>query len=322
MNYISGHLTELFFNILFVGIGLAMLYFGAEWLVKGSIAIATKLRISQLVIGLTVVAFGTSAPELAVSVSSAVNGMADVALGNAVGSNIVNIGIILGLAAIISPIAVSKTTIRKEVPIMIGVAILLLVIIVDGKIDFVDGLILNAGIVGFIVFSYKNSKTSAELSGIETHVITSKRLVPKSIGLIGIGLGMLSFGAFFTVDNSVVIAKSLGISDLIIGLTLVAVGTSLPELLTSVIAAKKGHSDLSVGNIVGSNIFNILAILGISSAIAGIAVNQLAIYDIIVMIVFSLVLIPIMKTGFTISKKEGLALVAGYLAYAVFLFYR
>ena len=305
-----------------VGIGLAMLYFGAEWLVKGSIAIANKLRISQLVIGLTVVAFGTSAPELAVSISSAFQGMADVAVGNVVGSNIVNIGMILGLSAIISPIIVSKSTIKKEVPIMVGVALLLLAIAIDGKIDFVDGLILIGGIVSFIVFSYKSSKLSPELNELDSHVITSKQLVPKSIGLIGVGLGLLSFGAFFTVDNSVIIAKSIGISDLIIGLTLVAIGTSLPELLTSVIAAKKGHSDLSVGNIVGSNIFNILAILGISSIITGIAVHQQAVLDIVIMIVFSLALLPIMKTGLTISKKEGFALVASYIVYVTFLFYR
>lgn len=315
-------MIELTFNILFVGIGLAMLYFGAEWLVKGSITLANKFRINQLVIGLTVVAFGTSSPELAVSVSSAANGMADVALGNIVGSNIVNIGIILGLAAIISPIAVSKTTIRKEVPIMIGVAILLLAIGIDAKVDFIDGLILIVGIVIFVIFSYKSSKRTPELNGIDIHVTISRRLVPKSIGLVGIGLALLSFGALFTVDNSVLIAKSIGVSDLIIGLTLVAIGTSLPELLTSVIAAKKGHSDLSVGNIVGSNIFNILAILGVSSIVSNIAVNQLAVLDIIIMIIFSLALIPVMKTGLTISKKEGFAFVIGYASYVVFLFYR
>ena len=153
---------ELIFNFLIVGVGLAMLYFGAEWLVKGAIAVSSKLGVSQLVIGLTVVAFGTSTPELAVSVSSAMQGLSDVALGNVVGSNIVNIGVILGISAVISPIIVSKSTIRKEVPIMIGVAFLLLGIILDGKIDFIDGAILAAGIVVFTWYSYRSSKKDSE----------------------------------------------------------------------------------------------------------------------------------------------------------------
>lgn len=313
---------ELIFNFLIVGAGLAMLYFGAEWLVKGAIAISSKLGVSQLVIGLTVVAFGTSTPELAVSVSSAMQGLSDVALGNVVGSNIVNIGVILGISAVISPIIVSKSTIRKEVPIMIGVAFLLLGIIFDGKIDFIDGIILAAGIIVFTWYSYRSSKKDSDIEIISTPQILQKNVFSKSLGFIGIGLATLTVGSFLTVDNAVIIASSFGISDLFIGLTLVAIGTSLPELITSIVAAKKGHADLSVGNIVGSNIFNILAILGITSIISGISVSEQIFMDMGVMIVFSLVLIPIMRSGFVISRKEGMVLLGGYAAYIAYLLFR
>lgn len=313
---------ELIFNFLIVGAGLAMLYFGAEWLVKGAIAISSKLGVSQLVIGLTVVAFGTSTPELAVSVSSAMQGLSDVALGNVVGSNIVNIGVILGISAVISPIIVSKSAIRKEVPIMIGVAFLLLGIIIDGKIDYIDGIILVAGIIAFTWYSYRSSKKDSDIEEIPTPQILQKNVFSKSLAFIGIGLATLTVGSFLTVDNAVIIASSFGISDLFIGLTLVAIGTSLPELITSIVAAKKGHADLSVGNIVGSNIFNIMAILGISSLISGMVVSDQIFMDMAVMIVFSLVLIPIMRSGFVISRKEGMVLLGGYAAYVAYLLFR
>ena len=299
-----------------------MLYFGAEWLVRGSVAISDRLGISQLVIGLTVVAFGTSTPELAVSISSAMQGLSDVALGNVVGSNIVNIGLILGVSAIISPILVSKSAIRKEVPIMIGVAFLLLAILIDGKLDIIDGAILVAGIIVFTWFSYRSSKKDSDIEMVQSNQVLEKITSSKSIMLIAIGLALLTVGSFLTVDNAVIIATSFGISELFIGLTLVAIGTSLPELITSIVAAKKGHADLSIGNIVGSNIFNILAILGISSLISGITASEQILVDIGVMLAFSLVLIPIMKSGFVISRKEGIALIAGYVVYVAFLVFR
>ncbi|KAF6246941.1 sodium:calcium antiporter [Nitrosopumilus sp. b3] len=313
---------ELIFNFLLVGAGLAMLYFGAEWLVKGSIAISNRLGVSQLVIGLTVVAFGTSTPELAVSISSAMQGLSDVALGNVVGSNIVNIGAILGLSAIVSPIIVSKSSIRKEVPIMIGISLLLLAIIIDGKIDFVDGALLVAGIFVFTWYGYRSSKKDTDIQTVPAYQILEKNVFSKSIIFMIMGLGLLTGGSFLTVDNAVIIGASFGISELFMGLTLVAIGTSLPELITSIVAARKGHADLSVGNIVGSNIFNILAILGISSLISGITVSEKVLIDVGIMIGFSLVLIPIMRSGFVISRKEGVLLVAGYVDYVIFLLYR
>lgn len=308
-------------NIALVSVGLLMLYFGAEWLIRGSVTIANKMRISQLVIGLTIVAFGTSTPELSVSVSSAVQGISDIALGNVVGSNIANIGLILGISAIIRPIAVSKLVIRKEVPIMIGVTVLLVAISFDGTISVEEGIILAIGIVVFTVFSYKTSKKeTGDIVNISAGLdLAKKHVVSKSIVLIGVGLALLTFGSFLTVENAVSIAKSIGISERVIGLTLVAVGTSLPELVTSIVAARRGHADLSIGNIVGSNIFNVLAIVGISATIAGISVVDSMFFDYYIMIAFSLVLIPIMRSGFVISKKEGYALLAGYLAYLTIL---
>jgi cation:H+ antiporter len=310
---------ELFWNLILVGVGLAMLFFGAEWLVKGSVTIANKLRMSQLVIGLTIVAFGTSTPELAVSISSATKGISDVALGNVVGSNIANIGLILGLSAFIAPIAVSRKTLRKEVPLMIGISFLLLAVSIDGSISFYDGILFVGGILIFTIFSYKTTRKEV----VETVISNEKNdsSFSKSIILIIIGLILLTVGAFFTVDNAVIIAKEIGLSERIIGLTLVAVGTSLPELITSIVAAKRGHTDISVGNILGSNIFNILAILGISSSITTISVNDSMWTDYVFMILFAVILLPIIKTGLKIGKIEGILLVAGYVGYTAFLIF-
>ena len=310
---------ELFWNLILVGAGLAMLFFGAEWLVKGSVTIANKLRMSQLVIGLTIVAFGTSTPELAVSISSATKGISDVALGNVVGSNIANIGLILGLSAFIAPIAVSRKTLRKEVPLMIGISFLLLAVSIDGSISFYDGILFVGGILIFTIFSYKTTRKEV----VETVISNEKNdsSFSKSIIFIVIGLILLTVGAFFTVDNAVIIAKEIGLSERIIGLTLVAVGTSLPELITSIVAAKRGHTDISVGNILGSNIFNILAILGISSSITAISVNDSMWTDYVFMILFAVILLPIIKTGLKIGKIEGILLVAGYVGYTAFLIF-
>lgn len=308
-------------NSLLVSAGLAMLFFGAEWLVRGSVAIANKFRISQLVIGLTIVAFGTSTPELSVSLTSALQGISDVSLGNIVGSNIANIALILGISAILKPLIVSKSAIKKEVPIMVGVSVLLLLISFDGKISFGEGVAFSIGIVIFTFFSYKTAKKESthvdELSSVLE--ITKRKLVPKSAVLIAAGLSLLTFGSFVTVESAVSIAKDVGISDRVIGLTLVAIGTSLPELVTSIVAALRGHADLSVGNIIGSNIFNILAIVGISSAIAGISVSENIFFDYYIMLAFSIALIPIMRSGFVISRKEGFALFGGYFVYLILI---
>jgi cation:H+ antiporter len=361
---------SLIFNTLLVAAGLGMLYFGSEWLVRGSVNIAKKMQVSQLVIGLTIVAFGTSTPELVVSINAALSGQADISLGNVVGSNIANIGLILGLSAAIFPLAVHINTIRREVPIMIGAALaLILLSLFDNEITQIEGVLLVLSLIVFVYFSYKQSRKEEERKGKETRVsefdanerqtMTIEDISPvietasdpvrhvarkdgkgqpkgstsirtpttdisapsfvKSISLIAVGLTLLYFGATFTVDNAVVIATAVGISERIVGLTIVAIGTSLPELITSVVAAKKKHLDLSVGNIVGSNIFNVLSIVGISAAIAGVSVNPDIFIDYAVMIAFSLVLIPIMRSGFVISRIEGYGLVAAYSVYLLIL---
>lgn len=314
-------------NVLLVAVGLAMLFAGSEFLIRGSVKIAKRMHISQLVIGLTVVAFGTSTPELVVSINSALEGQADISLGNIIGSNIVNIGLILGLSAAIFPIAVHIKTIRREIPIMLAVSLIIIPISLDGTISQIDGAFLVISLIAFIYFSYRQSKkenTQIPLiidDNRENSISNNLAFTPliKNIVFVIIGIILLYFGSSFTVDNAVSIANSLGISERIIGLTIIAIGTSLPELITSVGAARKKHADLSIGNIIGSNIFNVLSILGISSLIIGIKVNFTIFIDYIVMIGFSAALIPVMKSGFIISKKEGYILVTAYLLYLGFL---
>ncbi len=310
-----------------VAVGLAMLFAGSEFLIRGSVKIAKRMHISQLVIGLTVVAFGTSTPELVVSINSALEGQADISLGNIIGSNIVNIGLILGLSAAIFPIAVHIKTIRREIPIMLAVSLIIIPISLDGTISQIDGAFLVISLIAFIYFSYRQSKkenTQIPLiidDNRENSISNNLAFTPliKNILFVIIGIILLYFGSSFTVDNAVSIANSLGISERIIGLTIIAIGTSLPELITSVGAARKKHADLSIGNIIGSNIFNVLSILGISSLIIGIKVNFTIFIDYIVMIGFSAALIPVMKSGFIITKKEGYILVTAYLLYLGFL---
>lgn len=315
-------MSEIWQNVFLVTIGLVMIYFGANWLINGSVAIAKKLNISHLIIGLTIVAFGTSTPELTVSLSAALSGYNDVTIGNVVGSNIANIGLILGVAAILSPLAVAKTTIRREIPIMIIVSVLVIPLSIDNVISQWEGIAMMAGVVLFTIFSYKQSKKEKK-TDLSLETITEEKSISykKSILNIAIGSVFLIVSSFITVDNAVIIAESFGVPNLIIGITLLAVGTSLPELITTIMAIKKGHMDLSVGNIIGSNIFNILAIAGASATVTGIMVNPEIIRDYLIMIVFSLVLIPIMRSGFSINKVEGGLLLGGYIAYSVFLFY-
>ncbi len=315
-------MSEIWLSVVLVAVGLVMIYYGANWLINGSVVIAKRLNISHLIIGLTIVAFGTSTPELTVSLSAVLSGYNDVTIGNVVGSNIANIGLILGIAAILSPLAVAKTTIRREIPIMVIVSVLIIPLSLDNMISQVEGIAMIAGVVLFTVFSYRQSKKEKK-PDIPLETVSNEKEVSykKSVLNIGAGSVFLIVSSFITVDNAVIIAESFGVPNLIIGITLLAVGTSLPELITTVMAIKKGHVDLSVGNIIGSNIFNILAIAGTSAAVTGIIVNPEIMRDYLIMIIFSLALIPIMKSGLSINKVEGSLLLGGYIAYAVFLFY-
>ena len=306
---------EIAVNAVLTIVGLVILCLGGNWLVSGGVAIAKKLRISQMIIGLTIVAYGTSTPELAASMAAIVGSHTDLILGNVVGSNISNIGMVIGVCAVISPLVVKKATTRKEVPIMIGVSLLLIAISVDGEISQLDGVMLVAGLIAFTVYTLSRAKKEREKATEDSSI--TKTPVPRALVLIVIGAALLYFGGFLTVENAVLIAENLGISETVIGITIIAIGTSLPELITSIIAIRKGHTDIGIGTIVGSNIYNILMILGISSVITGIVVVPGMFTNYLVMIGFAVVLIAFLRSGL-IPRPAGIGLA---IAYAVYLGY-
>jgi len=295
-------------------LGIVMLCFGGHFLVEGGVSIARRFRISSFIIGMTVVAYGTSTPELAASIAAA-GQHTQLILGNVVGSNISNIGMVIGISAILVPLVVQKTTVRKEVPIMIGVSLLLIALSLDNGISQWEGGLLIAGLIAFTVYMYRSAKKQRDNSSLEkTEEPTRQSNFGRSIGLVALGVGMLWAGAILTIDNAVVIAESFGVSERVIGLTIIAIGTSLPELITSVIAIRKGHHDIGIGTIIGSNIYNVLMIIGVASAIGGIVVVSEVFIDYAVMIGFSVVLLIIMKTGM-ITRPMGIGLVAAFGAY-------
>ncbi len=301
--------------------GLVLLYFGAEGLVRGASALALRFGISPLVIGLTVVAFGTSAPELVVSVDSALKGLGNIAVGNVVGSNIFNIAVILGISAMIRPMRVKVQLIRIDVPIMIGVTLLLLVFLLDLKVVRYEGVVLTLGIISYLVLSFVLSRKAQMVEGDDSEKPKSMQLIPAVLFVIA-GLGLLILGARFLVSGAVDLARLLGISEAVIGLTIVAAGTSLPELATSVVASAKGEDDISIGNIVGSNVFNILAILGISSIVKPLESSGIELRDLLMMFGTAVILFPLMYSRFVISRLEGLLLAALYGGYLFLLWPR
>ncbi len=300
-------------------VGLVMLCFGGNWLVSGGVAIARKFRISNLVIGMTIVAYGTSTPELAASVAAAGEHSA-IILGNIIGSNTANVGMVIGIAAILVPLAVSKSVLKKEIPIMLGVSVLLILISIDGEISQYDGALLLAGLGVFAYYTFKDAmkQRAASKEKIEQG---ANNVYLKSVGLIGIGVVLLYVGAILTVDNAVILAKEFGLSEKIIGLTVIAIGTSLPELITSIIAIRKGHTDIGVGNIIGSNIYNILMIMGVGAALGGMVVGADVYVDYAIMIIFSLSLLIALKTGI-IGRTMGICLTIGYVAYLIVTFFK
>ncbi|MBI4616939.1 MAG: calcium/sodium antiporter [Planctomycetes bacterium] len=312
--------------------GLAILLAGAEFLVRGASRLASAARISKLVIGLTVVAFGTSAPELAVSVQSALAGEPDVAIGNVVGSNIFNVLFILGISAILVPLAVKKQLVRFDVPIMILVSGALWAVAWDGQVDRREGLTLAGGALLYTLFALWMGRQGQAPEGRagppkpeeDADPPGKPSYWPLSLLLMGLGLAMLVLGSRWLVTGAVELARALGVSELAIGLTLVSAGTSLPEVATSIVAAVKGERDIAVGNVVGSNIFNILCVLGVASAVApdGIAVSPTALhFDIPVALAVAVACLPIFFTGYRISRWEGLLFFAYYGAYIAYLYF-
>ncbi len=294
-------------------LGLTMLCFGGNWLVNGGVAIAKKLRISNLIIGMTVVAYGTSTPELAATVAAA-GEHSEIILGNVIGSNIANIGMVIGITAILVPLVVSRSTLRKEIPIMLGVSLLLIVLSLDGELSQYDGIILIGFLIAFTIFTYKDVKKQRDETIQDTNDSKNK-IYLKAAGLIVLGIVFLGVGAFLTVENAVVLAKEFGLSEKLIGLTVIAIGTSLPELITSIIAIRKGHSDIGVGNIIGSNIYNILMIMGVGAALGSVIIASSVFIDYLIMIAFSASLLVALKLG-VISRLMGIVLA---IAYVVFL---
>lgn len=311
--------------------GLALLILGAELLVRGASRLAAAVGISPLVIGLTVVSFGTSAPELAISVQAAWSDQADLAFGNVVGSNAFNVLFILGIAAIIGPLVVHQQLVRFDVPLMIVASALLLVLSLDGSLGRLDGALLFAGIVAYNVLLVRQSRRQsaalrADAAGAVDQVETGDAgrgggmLV--QIGLVVAGLALLVLGSRWLVDGAVEIAAAFGVSELVIGLTIVAAGTSLPEVATSIIASLRGERDIAVGNVVGSNIYNILAILGLSALAApdGLPVAPSLIrFDLPITIAVALACLPIFVTGHRIARWEGALFLGYYVAYVLYL---
>jgi cation:H+ antiporter len=313
--------------IFFFVTGLIFLIVGAEALVRGASRLATVIGISPLVIGLTVVAFGTSSPELAVSVNSALSNQASLAVGNVVGSNIFNVLFILGLSALIVPLVVSQQLVRFDVPIMIAISIVVLIFSLDGNFSRTDGLMLVACLaiyVSFLIYQSRRENAAvkeeyAKEFGTGTSVKSSWA---KNIVMVLGGLALLVLGSRWLVNGAVSFAQYLGVSELVIGLTIVAAGTSLPEVVTSVVAAVRGERDIAVGNVVGSNIFNIMGVLGCASIVApaGIEVAPaVSRFDIPVMIVVAFACLPIFYTGGLISRKEGVLFLGYYAAYTLYL---
>lgn len=310
-------------EILFIVLGFVLLIKGADFLVDGASNVARKFHIPEIVIGLTIVSIGTSMPELFVSTTSALQGSADMSIGNIIGSNICNLLLILGLSAVISPVKFQKATTNIEIPMCFGITVVFMVLAnVGSVISFVDSIVLLVLFVGFIAYTLYVAKKGQEAAAAEETEEQNTGSILKNIILIVVGIVALKVGGDFTVDNAVVIAQTVGISEKVIGLTILAVGTSLPELVTSVMAAMKGNDDIAIGNIIGSNIFNMLMIIGVSAFITPLDYNvsyNLQLY----ILLFSLVLLEVFaftKPKNKMTRPNGIIYVALYAVYLALLF--
>ncbi|MEE9361244.1 MAG: calcium/sodium antiporter [Cellulophaga sp.] len=317
--------------ILFI-IGFLGVYFGAEWLVKGSSNLSRELGIRPLIIGLTVIAFGTSSPELAVSLTASIKESSEIAIGNIIGSNIANIGLVLGITAMIFPLKVERNIIKNELPLMIAISVVFYLMAMDKKIGFIDGSFLFTGIILFTGYHiYRTIKSNSrsynltsgtDMAGFaDKQSLTRRKNLLLNILFIAIGLAGLLIGAQLLVKGAIFIAGRCGISEMAIGLTAVAFGTSIPEMATSVVSAFRKEAELCVGNIIGSNIFNILMVIGSVTLIRPLNVTQETLFfELPAMLLFSAVLIPMMMGTWAINRIKGFILVFGYCAFVVLLF--
>ncbi|MBO5129545.1 MAG: calcium/sodium antiporter [Oscillospiraceae bacterium] len=303
-------------QLLLLTVGFAMLVKGADFFVDGACWVAEKFRIPKLIIGLTIVAMGTSAPEAAVSLTSAAKGVADITIGNIVGSNIMNILVILGLSAVIVPLNVPKSTVRIEIPFMIVITALLYLVGMDGTVTFFDGIILALCFLLYLGYLFYSARHNPE----EAEEEDDKVLKPWQalLGLVG-GLGLILWGSDIAVDAATEIARILGMSERLIGLTIVALGTSLPELVTSVTAARKGNADMAIGNIVGSNIFNILFVVGLSAMIIPVPFASAFLVDTLIALAVAVFLLVASLPRRRLNRVSGALMLLGYVAYLLYL---
>lgn len=303
-------------------LGFILLGCGAELMISGSSRLAIKLGVSPLIVGLTIVAFGTSAPELAVSLQSVNTGSSALALGNVIGSNIANIGLILGITALVSPIKIEHQLVRKQIPLVIASSLLLGVLAYDRLLDFSDGLIMTGCLLLYLYLNSRQSSSEFDVQDLTINTAIARKDgigTLKNILWIIAGFALLIGGSRTFVVSAVDIARAYGISEGIIGLTLVAIGTSIPELATSLIAALRNQSDIAIGNVIGSNIFNVLCVLGITALVGSISGADFALIDFVVMLGFTFILLPFAWTNLTLSRTEGFLLLSGYCAYLFYI---
>ena len=307
--------------ILIVG-GLVLLFFGADWLVKGAVTMALHLGLSPLIVGLTVVALGTSLPEALVSVQASLDNQGGIALGNVIGSNILNIALILGLSALIQPLKVDSHLVKADVPLLVGASFLLMVLLEDFHISRMEGALLLLGIVfyvcGNIMTVKRTSPEEDKIEGMEIPEDPSKNLL-RHIGLLILGLIALAFGSSFLVSGAVDLARIWGLSEALIGLTIVSIGTGTPELATALMAAYRKTADIAIGNAVGSNLFNIMFVVGLAGLVAPMDATGINSSDLYVMFGLTILLLPTVWTGMVLDRKEGFLFVAIYVAYLYYL---
>lgn len=304
-------------EIVLLIISLVVLYFGAEWLVGGASSLAARLNISPLIIGLTIVSMGTSAPELVVSIKAAMAGQSALSIGNVLGSNLFNIALILGVSALIVPLTVKRQLLKVDVPVMVGATLLFLIMFIDGKLSFTESLILIILFVGYMVYLFIVSLKNKDSNEENTAMIRIYKHWMLDVVLIALGLVGLIYGSDLLVKNAIIIAQKLGMSEAMIGLTIVAAGTSIPELATSLVAAVRKQSDIAIGNVVGSNTFNLLLILGTAGVIYPIETPDINILDSLFMLAISVLLWVFMKIGTKINRVQGVIFLLAYVGYYV-----
>jgi len=304
-------------------LGLGLLYVGAQTLIRGGAALALRMGLSALAVGLTVIAYGTSSPEMVVSVQAALAGNGAISLGNVVGSNICNILLILGLAATIAPVSAHVQVIRREIPVMIAASVLVIGLLWDGSLGRIDGFILLAAVIAYTFLTLRDARrahaASVEKEFKDELPVTKGLSAWAAAGLVFLGLLILALGSHLFVDGAIQLASGWGISQAVIGLTIVAVGTSLPELATSVVASIKGDSDVAVGNVVGSNIFNLLGILGVAAVLHPVDGADISRVDLSVMLAAAVLLLPLVQVRGKVGRLEGVLMLAAFAGYSWWL---